>query len=293
MKQNTGSKVWWSELLPNEFKTRLADCPVVYLPLGLCEPHGQVSAFGLDLIKAEWLCEQAAIKAGGIVAPSMGYHIHETGYHARWLEDTVGEENPHMTSVPPGIFLPLFLYQLRAFVNAGFKAVVVLSGHSGGNQEDLRLAARIFMEHVPIKVWVRSDPELVEGIYTGDHAGKYEISQLMYIRPDLVNLELAQLEEQHGSGGRLALGDDAKESSAALGVRIMNACLTTICKEVAEIKQEFVSEVFEKVSYKTVENIWSKVLKHSSEWTTANPWEGQAEVSPDSQWNGYMNYRVK
>jgi creatinine amidohydrolase len=121
MKQNTGSKVWWSELYPHEFKTRLADCPVVYLPLGLCEPHGQVSAFGLDTIKAEWLCEQAAIQAGGIVAPSMGYHIYETGYHARWLEDTVGEENPHMSSIPPGIYLSLFLYQLRAFVNAGFK----------------------------------------------------------------------------------------------------------------------------------------------------------------------------
>jgi creatinine amidohydrolase len=293
MKQNTGSKVLWSELLPNEFKTRLADCPVVYLPLGLCEPHGQVSAFGLDTIKAEWLCEQAAFRVGGIVAPSMGYHIHETGYHARWLEDTVGEENPHMTSIPPGIFLLLFLYQLRAFVNAGFTTVVVISGHSGGNQEDLRLAARIFMEHIPIKIWVRSDPELVEGLYTGDHAGKYEISQLMFIRPDLVDLELAHLEEQPGSGGRLALGDDAQESSAALGESIMNACLSTLCKEVTAIKQEIIPVEIEKVSYQTVETIWHKVLQHSSKWVTANPWEGQADVSPSSQWNDYMNYKVK
>ena len=66
MKQNTGNlfemheKTLWSELLPHEFKTRLADCPIVYLPLGLCEPHGQVSAFGLDTIKAEWICNEAA-----------------------------------------------------------------------------------------------------------------------------------------------------------------------------------------------------------------------------------------
>ncbi|WP_281248398.1 creatininase family protein [Paenibacillus catalpae] len=77
-------------MFPFEFKQLLAECPVVYLPLGLCEPHGQVSAFGLDTIKAEWLCQNAASSVGGIVAPSMGYHIHETGNHARWLEDTVG-----------------------------------------------------------------------------------------------------------------------------------------------------------------------------------------------------------
>ncbi|MGC1239932.1 MAG: creatininase family protein, partial [Chryseosolibacter sp.] len=87
MTRNTGCKTLWAELLPYEFKKRLAECPIVYLPLGLCEPHGQVSAFGLDTIKAEWLCQEAARQVGGIVAPSMGYHIHETGYHARWLEE--------------------------------------------------------------------------------------------------------------------------------------------------------------------------------------------------------------
>lgn len=77
MKPSTGSKTLWSELLPYEFNRRLDECPIVYLPLGLCEPHGQVSAFGLDTIKAEWLCLRTAEKAGGVVAPSMGYHIHE------------------------------------------------------------------------------------------------------------------------------------------------------------------------------------------------------------------------
>ncbi|MDG0791825.1 creatininase family protein [Cohnella ginsengisoli] len=171
MKPSTGTKVLWAELLPHEFKQRQEACPVVYLPLGLCEPHGQVSAFGLDTIKAEWLCEEAARREGGIVAPSMGYHIHEAGYHARWLEEEVGEENPHMTGIPPAVMLHLFLYQLRAFANAGFSTIVVVSGHSGGNQLDLRLAAEQFMKRVPVQVWVRSDPELVEGLYEGDHAG--------------------------------------------------------------------------------------------------------------------------
>ena len=47
--------VYWAELFPLEFEERLKACPVVYLPLGLCEPHGLISAFGLDTFKAEYI----------------------------------------------------------------------------------------------------------------------------------------------------------------------------------------------------------------------------------------------
>ncbi|MFC5405325.1 creatininase family protein [Cohnella soli] len=291
MKPNTGVKTLWSELLPYEFKRRLAKFPLVYLPLGLCEPHGQVSAFGLDTIKAEWLCRQAAERIGGIVAPSMGYHIHESGNHAKWLEETIGEENPHMTSVPPAIFLHFFLYQLRAFVNAGFRKIVVLTGHGGGNQKDIRLAAEKFMERVPVKIWVRSDPELVEGIYDGDHAGKYEISQLMYIRPDLVDMGALHYEDVPGSGGRLALGTDADEASPMLGGQIMQASLDRLCMEARQLKDQAVSTSIPRIPYYTVEMIWSEVLRHIADWVTSNPGHEQREVSLTSQWKIYEQYR--
>ncbi|UJF35560.1 creatininase family protein [Paenibacillus hexagrammi] len=299
MNPNTGGnsadaseKTLWSELLPYEFKKRLAKCPVVYVPLGLCEPHGQVSAFGLDTIKAEWLCQQTARIVGGIVAPSLGYHIHESGYHARWLEETVGEENPHMTSVPPAVLLYFFLYQLRAFVNAGFKMVVVITGHSGGNQEDLRRLANLFMTYIPIRVWVKSDPELVEGIYMGDHAGKYELSQLMYIRPDLVDMNARILEEVPLSGGRLALGSDADEASPEWGKQIMDACLSQLCTVVSQIDEETVSKALPKISYSMIETIWSEFIQSSATWVTANPWQKQQEVSPNSQWKPYEHYKA-
>lgn len=299
MRPSTGSKTLWSELLPYEFKRRLDECPIVYLPLGLCEPHGQVSAFGLDTIKAEWLCQQTALKVGGIVAPSMGYHIHETGYHARWLEDEVGEENPHMTGIPPVIFIPLFLYQLRAFANAGFQKIVVLSGHSGGNQHDLRQAAGVFMSRFPeVEVWVRSDPELVERQYEGDHAGKYEISQLMYIRPDLIDMDKASLQDMPGSGGRLALGADAWMASPELGKKIMEACLKNMVEVAKRMKSESRMKVtadavaIPRISYADVEAIWSEVAQQADKWVTANPWLSQSAVSPQSQWKFYERYKA-
>ena len=69
----TSTPVRWAELRPDDFRARRDACPIVYLPIGLCEPHGHIAALGLDLLKAEYFCEQAAQRFGGIVAPAQGY----------------------------------------------------------------------------------------------------------------------------------------------------------------------------------------------------------------------------
>lgn len=287
---NKMPKVLWSELLPSEFKARLKECPLVYLPLGICEPHGQISAFGLDTLKAEWLCREAAISGGGIVAPSMGYHIHESGYHARWLEEVVGEENPHMTSMPPHVFIPFFIHQLRAFVNAGFKVIIVVSGHSGGNQIDLRLAAEAFMKQIPVIIQVISDPELTAPLHKGDHAGKYEISQLLFIRPDLIDFSLVELEQIEGAGGRLALGEDYKEATAEVGKEIMGSCL----KSIEDMQRLLIKKLGEErgdvelpLTYQQVDHICEEVQQMRKAWVTASPNLGQVPVSSHSRWKQF------
>ncbi|RKP48939.1 creatininase family protein [Cohnella endophytica] len=295
MTRNSGKpdKVLWSELLPWEFKRRLADCPLVYLPLGICEPHGQIAAFGLDTIKAEWLCENAAREAGGIVAPAMGYHVHESGYHARWLEDTVGECNPHMTGMPPHVFLHFFLYQLRAFANAGFKGIVVVSGHSGGNQFDLRRVAERFSIYASIPVFVASDPELVTGRYEGDHAGKYEISQLLYVRPDLVDFAKSDLHRFADAGGPLAIGDDAHQADPLLGRDIMEACLRKLIQEAESLKGRIGNDAATiPITYEEIEALWQELWQVRQDWITARPRDGQLPVSTRSQWKSYERLEV-
>jgi creatinine amidohydrolase len=283
-------KVLWSELLPYEFKQRMADCPVVYLPLGLCEPHGQISAMGLDTIKAEYLCEEAARRHGGIVAPSLGYHIHESGYHAAWLEAELGETNPQMTAMPPFVLLYFYLYQLRSFVNAGFRSIVVISGHSGGNQEDLRTLTAIFKKYMPIHYWVGSDPELVSGLFTGDHAGKYEISQLMYLRPELIDPARRALESDPESGGRLALGADAGQASVELGREIIESSLqalqTILTQLILESKAELKSMPIP-MHYAMTEMIWKEMQHKKADWKTAVPFPNQAPVTNRSRWKKY------
>ena len=94
---------------------------------------------------------------GGIVAPSQSYHIHETGFHGPWLKVVVGDVNPRMAALPPDVVMRSLLFQLRAFVNAGFRQIVVVTGHNGA-QADLRLVATEFMKLVPIPVPCRVTP---------------------------------------------------------------------------------------------------------------------------------------
>ena len=45
MKHN---KVQWERMFPDELEAALEACPMVYLPYGLCEPHGWHNAVGMD-----------------------------------------------------------------------------------------------------------------------------------------------------------------------------------------------------------------------------------------------------
>jgi creatinine amidohydrolase len=256
--------VRWAELMPREFLSRQGQVPLVYLPLGLCEPHGHAAAFGLDTLKAEWLCEEAARRFGGIVAPTQGYQIHETGYHAPWLTQAVGDVNPRLGSVPPDVLLRMLLFQLRAFVNAGFRGIVVVTGHHG-NQGDLRLVATEVMRSRPVRIMTVSDPELAHPTYAADHAGSFETSQLLHIRPDLVDLD--RLGDIDSSPlGRFAQNPDAVNASAEHGRDILEHSLAQL-ERLITLHQPFPESV-ETLTIPATEEIWQRITARRAEWAT-------------------------
>jgi len=257
-----GEPVRWVELKPEEFLRRLAARPVAYLPMGMVEPHGHAAAFGLDLIKAEYLCDAAAARFGGIVAPPQTYHIHETGFHGTWLAEVVGEVNPRLGGLPPDVVMRSLLFQLRVCVNAGFRAVMVISGQNGA-QGDLRLVADEFMKLVPVPVDVRSDPELVRGTFPGDHAGRYELSQLLHIRPDLVDMtRLARVSSD--PLGRFAQNPDAHEATAEYGEQIIETQIARI-GELADQAGLGTPDI-PTLTFDDVEPAWAAVERQRPSW---------------------------
>jgi len=283
MPGSNSGPVCWAELLPHEFMRRRAEMPVVYLPMGLCEPHGQIAALGLDLIKAEALCEAAARAFGGIVAPPTGFHIHECGPSARWLHDNVGEVEAHLSSVGPSAFLHGMVHQLRAAANAGFSAALLVSGHAGAHAADLADAAEQFGIRFRFRCRYLTDVELAVPLFAADHAGPYEISLLQHIRPDLVNWERARLAEDGESGGRFALAPDARNASAEFGARVFSHLVGRLGDAAAGLLAAGGSPAAP-LSIQQAEGFWEELHGGIAGWKCARPRAGQEPVPAESRW---------
>ena len=91
-------EVRWERMFPDELEAALEACPMVYLPYGLCEPHGWHNAVGMDAIRAHECSCQAAQEHGGIVAPPFYWHCHEIGGYGAWGHNQVDQERPWANS---------------------------------------------------------------------------------------------------------------------------------------------------------------------------------------------------
>jgi len=177
------SECQWERLLPHEFRERMDALPVVYLPLGTVEWHGEHNALGLDSLKAHALCVQAAERAGGIVHPPL-------------YGGMGGLDKPATVVLEPELawenyLLRPWLEQLcYEFHRIGFKGIVLLTGHYGHNQQIVVRETAVRMTE-RLQIPVLGTPEYFlahDQGYLGDHAGIGETSLLMHLHPELVDL---------------------------------------------------------------------------------------------------------
>lgn len=208
--EQTQSEVCWERLLPLEFRATFEALPVVFLPLGTVEWHGEHNALGLDSLKAHALCVHAAHKAGGGV-------VHPPLYGGMG-----GLDEPATVIVEPehaweNYLLRPWLEKLcYEFHRLGFRAILMLTGHYGHNQQIVvRETAVRMMERLQIPVlgtpeyWLAQDAG-----YLGDHAGIGETSLLWHLYPELVSIERLKTDPVYG-----ATPDIEQGASAALGER--------------------------------------------------------------------------
>jgi creatinine amidohydrolase len=202
--------IQWERMLPAEFRAAMAALPVVWLPLGTVEWHGEHNALGLDALKAHELCVRAAQRAGGgIVHPPL-----YGGMGGLDMPATVVMEGEYAWE---NTLLRPWLEKLCSeFQRIGFKAILMLTGHYGHNQQIVvretaaRMAERL---QIPIlgtpEYWLAQDTG-----YWGDHAGIGETSLLWHLHPELVAIERIRSDPDYGRDGRIEQG-----ASPALGQR--------------------------------------------------------------------------
>jgi creatinine amidohydrolase len=215
-------KVLYSELLPHEFRRRLAARPLAYLPLGTLEWHGEHLPLGSDAIQSEGLMIECARRFGGIVMPP----IHLGPDRARPAQGGMlyGMDYAESTTparqldgscywIPKGLHLLVIDAILEQLKRAGFRAVFA-DGHGPSRwswvenleEREARYGLKLFGVTKEVAAQWKSQV---------DHAARNETSLMMHLRPKLV--DLSQLPADRAERPVGVGGEDPRDATAAYG----------------------------------------------------------------------------
>ena len=165
------------ELFPDDLAKRIAEVPILILPLGTIEWHSHHLPVGLDGIVAEALCERIADSADAVLAPV-----------SFWAAG--GVPYPYTLNLPMDMVERLFVEVFEQFATFGFLVIVGFTGHFGLDQTlALKRAALTVMHRTSATLWPCTEYDLTTDVgYSGDHAAVGETSLMMALRPELVRL---------------------------------------------------------------------------------------------------------
>lgn len=249
------NKVKWEEMLPHEFEAAVLKHPVAYLALGCLERHGEHEAYGNDAIKAYEVCVRAAELSGGVVLPASYWHLGAWQWTHRGKR--VGEKRvPWGFFIPDKLFYQMYLHVLRQLDIWGFKVAVVVTGHYGGVEEELRELTEYYMKLSPLRVYAIADWEASfhETGFTGDHAGPGETSQLWYIRPDLVDITRAPEETR-------------VKASRSYGEQLVKLQAANIAETVDELLTRYRRQAeWRPPTLREMDELWERIVKERKRW---------------------------
>jgi len=215
-------------LLPKEIEDEIKRHPIVYVPWGAMEWHGEHLPLGQDALKAFAICCRVAERTGGIVFPPL-YIGHQTlkvyGF-------------PYTLEFSRELVKKLALELLQQLDAIGFKVIVILCGHYGKKHlEAIEEAVKEYKSKGG-RAQVLAVPEYVfaeDKGYKGDHAAKWETSIFWYFYPSMVHIErLICKKELKGIYG----DDPRKYASRDLGEIVVNVIVDRLVEKVKGMLKE-------------------------------------------------------
>ena len=233
--------VRYEDLLPHQFRLRLAECPVAYLPLGTLEWHGEHLPLGSDAIISHGLMIKAAEKLGGIVMPPIyvGPDRSQLQLNGSQLQgmDTADVTTPHRQLdgscywVSEGLFMSLIDNIIEQLKRAGFK-VVFADGHGPSRnswvnhliEREVRFGLKLLGVTKDFRKSWQSQM---------DHAAENETSLVMALRPDLV--DLSQLPEDKSVWPQGVGGSDPRQANAIAGQSYLKSSIETLRQALNEV----------------------------------------------------------
>jgi creatinine amidohydrolase len=165
----------WPEIEAGLQRTR-----TVILPVGATEEHGPHLPIFTDTVQAIEVAREAARRRDTFLAPPVHYGVCRS---TRRFPGTITLEHDSLRA---------FIHDLLiSFYDSGFRKVLILTGHAGGQHlSALEGACQRAVSELDFRVSLVSlfdliDPRAVETPRDG-HSGEIETSMMMFIRNDLV-----------------------------------------------------------------------------------------------------------
>lgn len=167
----------FKEIVPSKINT-------VLLPTGTLEPHGVINN-GADNTAPTAIAKTIAQRVNAMIAPTLPYGI--TGSM---------EAYPGAFQITESVYRPFIKQILEGLVKNGFKNIIILNGHGGGQTAVLQsVAAEVASEKkvrtLVINWWAFASDE-TKAVFgeDGGHAGWNETAFIQAIDPTLVRQEL-------------------------------------------------------------------------------------------------------
>ncbi len=216
--------VEYDRLLPYQFRARMLQAPLAYVPMGSLEWHGEHMAIGNDSIKMHGLMVEAARIGGGIVFPPIFF-----GIPGMTDFQPPHEFNGNMPYEEP-LIRALLVRTLEGLQRVGFKAAILATGHTCGEQR--QLMRDVVSDYTgTMRVVGTDDASFGDAMgHFSDHAAKWETSILWYLHPELVDIHRLEHDTSIPNAG--VFGDDPRlHASRELGEQVV----AQIAREIAEL----------------------------------------------------------
>jgi creatinine amidohydrolase len=202
-KNNPMKKVMITDMTPSEFREKLAEAPIAYLPLGTIEWHGEHMPLGADGLQALGFFRKLASEAGGIVFPMFfqgpDRRLEADGkeYYGMDIENfdkTEGHEYERQQFagstywVSDSLYYQMLEAAVKQISRSGFK-ILVAHGH-GPSTRMLTENMEAWEKKYNLKIFNLFGYRDEEGMgFMVDHAAMNETSITMALYPGLVHLE--------------------------------------------------------------------------------------------------------
>ncbi len=176
----------WGELSSPKFDDLRNENSVAILPCGSLEAHGKHLPLFTDMLLPTEISKVVAEKTDALVLPPIPFG---DSWHFKDFPGTI--------SISPDTLRNFYTEVLRAIIANGIKKIIVLNGH-GGNAGHIRAAAEEACEGndaiiVVINWWLDLGKDARKKVLETQegHAAEDETSEVMAVRPDLVDLSKA------------------------------------------------------------------------------------------------------